>query len=215
MTPLFEVAVIEGIAERFKNKVEKIIDAENTPYAYFEHLIAQIKFSQGNADDALKLSKRAYEKIASEPNVSRLIYFMSDVHYSMALFYAMSAADKEFVLNNFGSILKSLLNVYRKNKEVLQLIDNTMNFIGEGSEKFVLDLKLYKMSAESHLGKVNQFSKIDELESVPNIKSGGNFEQHIIYYNRRIVALQDIFAYEESLNLGCKVIKLIRCEKNF
>ena len=82
----------------------------------------------------------------------------------MALFYAIGTADKEFVLNNFGSILKFLLNVYRKNEEVIQLIDNTMNFICEGSEKFVLDLKLYKMAAESHLGKANPFSKIDELE---------------------------------------------------
>lgn len=121
----------------------------------------------------------------------------------------MSAADKEIVLNHFGNILSCLLNVYRKNEEVIQLIDNTMNFIGECSDKFILDLKLYKMAAESHLGKFNQFSKIDELETMPDIKSGGNFEQHVIYFNRRIVALQDSFAYEESLNLGCKVIKWI------
>ena len=178
-------------------------------------------------------------QIAEEPNVERLKRYMADGNYSMALFYAMGTdkdtdeykifrenfklaikrmptAEKEIVLAHYGQLLKRLLNVYRNSEEVIALIDKTMKFIGGDKEtlgeclnEFVANLRLYKLTAITHLGKVKQFRRIAENDCLPAIKSGGNLELYIIYINRMIVHLQDTFDYKESLELGNKILDLL------
>ena len=178
-------------------------------------------------------------QIAEEPNVEKLKRYMADGNYSMALFYAMGigkdtdeyktfrenfkfalkrmpAAEKEIVLAHYGQLLKRLLSVYRNSEEVIALIDKTMKFIGGNKEtlgeclnEFVANLRLYKLTAITHLGKVKQFRRIAENDCLPAIKAGSNLELYIIYINRMIVHLQDIFDYAESLELGNKVLDLL------
>ena len=178
-------------------------------------------------------------QIAEEPNVERLKRYMADGNYSMALFYAMGTdkdtdeyktfrenfkialkrmptAEKEIVLAHYGQLLKRLLSVYRNSEEVIALIDKTMKFIGGDKEtlgeclnEFVANLRLYKLTAVTHLGKVKQFRRIAENDCLPAIKSGGNLELYIIYINRMIVYLQDILDYQESLELGNKILDLL------
>ena len=123
-------------------------------------------------------------QIAEEPNVERLKRYMADGNYSMALFYAMGTdkdtdeyktfrenfkialkrmptAEKEIVLAHYGQLLKRLLSVYRNSEEAIALIDKTMKFIGGDKEtlgeclnEFVSNLRLYKLTAVTHLGKV-------------------------------------------------------------
>ena len=178
-------------------------------------------------------------QIAEEPNVERLKRYMADGNYSMALFYAMgtdtnsaeyktfrenfkfalkrmTTAEKEIILAHYGQLLKRLLDVYRNSDEVISLIDKTMKFIGGDKEtlgeclnEFVANLRLYKMTAVTHLGKINQFRRIAEDECFPAIKAGGNLELYIIYVNRMIVHFQDVFDYAESLELGNKILNLL------
>lgn len=89
----------------------------------------------------------------------------------------MFDAEKEVVLNHFDFILKKLLEVYRNNKETLNLIDKTMEFIGENSEwlggcsnKFISSLKLYQLTAYSHLGELEKFKQIAENDCFSAVK---------------------------------------------
>ena len=176
--------------------------------------------------------------IAEEPNVERLKRYMSDGSYSMALFYAMNmdqtvegyktfcenfkfslknmpSSELRLVLTNYGHLLKRLLEVNRSSDEVIELIDNTMNFIGgdrdclgECYNEFIADLYLYKMTAITHLGKVKQFVNVS-AKCLPHIRESGNLKLYIIYVNRQIVHLQDMFQFEESFALGNEVVELM------
>ena len=85
----FDNDIVAGVIEKFKNKVEKIIGNENIYYEYFEHLLVQIKFADGDDKSAREFAKKAYEKIATASHVEFLKPVMSAGHYSMALFHAM------------------------------------------------------------------------------------------------------------------------------
>ena len=239
----FDNDVVEGVIVQFKNKVE-----ENLPHAYFEFLFAQIKFAEGNDNYALELAKNSYEKIVTESNVANLKNYLTAGHYAMALFYAMSTpkaggesqifekhfksavklmftAEKENLLESYGLILKYLLNVYRKFDEVVAQVAGTLDFIVDGAawlgsylNEFVASLKLYKLTALSHMGKIVEFDKLAE-ECQPEIQglfeTGKNVELYLKFVNRRVVNLQDVLDYDESLKLGIETIDLLEREKNF
>lgn len=166
---------------------------------------------------------------------------MTAGHYARALFYAMSlledsdeykifeknfksavklmfAAEKESLLESYGEILKCLLNVYRNFDEIVSQVDRTLNFIGNGSNEFVASLKLYKLTALSHLGKIGEFNKIAE-ECQPEFQTffetGKNIELYLKFVNRRVVSLQDVFDYDESLTLGIETIDWLDRDKSF
>jgi len=177
-------------------------------------------------------------RIAEEPDVERLKRYMSDGSYSMALFYAMNmdqtvegyktfcenfkfslknmpSSELRLVLTHYGHLLKRLLDVNRKSEEVIELIDRTMNFIGgdkdclgECYNEFIADLYLYKMTAITHLGKVKQFVNVSS-KCLPHIRESGNLELYIIYVNRQIVHLQDMFQFEESFASGSEIVELM------
>lgn len=227
--------IVEDAIVKFKNKIEKNIGKENRSYSYFEHLIVQIKFAKGDNTEALEFAKKAYEKIATAFNFRILKSSMSEGHYSMALFHAMSlptdtddyknfeknfklaikniSADaKNIFIAHYGKILKCILDVYRNCDEAISLIDRTVDFIGDDKEwlgeslnAFLADLMLYKLSALNHLGKVEEFQKIAK-DCLPIIKETGDFEQYILYNNDMVVHLQDIFNYAESLKIGNEVL---------
>lgn len=242
----FDDVIIEGVIVQFHDKVAKIFkknnptDEERMAYAYFEHLIAQIEFSQGNDKHALELAKNSYEKIVRELNKNS----MTAGQYSLALFHAMSADEdaedckdftknfkapfrsmkideKELILENYGRLLKILLNMYRDFEKVITLADKTIAFVGDGvwlgkcSDTFVEDLQLYKSAANNHLGKVEDFSptfKANCLKAVQkaiDAKDVEKLNQCIIVANLKVVNLQDAFNYQESLELGQEVIYLL------
>ena len=238
---MFDKAIQKDIIKKFqiaiKNSDTKI------PGSYFENLIAQINFSEGNDKDFLKLAKIAYEKIAGQSVLQRLNFSIPNICYGMALFYAMgthkdtdeyknfadsfrfainrmSTTEKEILLANYGQILKSLSDVYRKNNELIDLLDNTINFInadkksfGKCLNKFLLNLQLYKLTALSHLGKIKEFQQsadefLENLEK--NLATGNNLELYLIYKNRLVVNLQDTFNYAGSLKIGNEVLNEIK-----
>lgn len=83
-------AVLENSISEFQNAVKKFSDTEKTiSYAYFEHLMAQAKFVQGNDSVLQKLSEKAYKEIAAESDITNLKNYLSAGQYSMALFYAI------------------------------------------------------------------------------------------------------------------------------
>ncbi len=226
--------VTEEVTFQFKDRIEKKFGKENIPYAYFEHLFAQVKFSDGNDIYIKKLSQVAYEKIASESNVARLKNYFTAGYYSIALFYAMDTdkdtdeyknfsenfklaiknmptSEKKLVIAYYGRILKTLLNVYRKSNKVIATVDQTIDFkecFGESANEFVANLLLYKLSAMNHLGKIVEFHQIS-TECSQAVKAAGNFELNVIYINLMVVNLQDVFDYAESLKLGNRGIDLI------
>ena len=63
----FDDEVIEGVIEKFQAKIEDTDGTENIPFAYFEHLLAQIKLRQDKVKDALELAESAYNKFESLP----------------------------------------------------------------------------------------------------------------------------------------------------
>lgn len=151
--------------------------------------MAQIKFLEGNDSTLNELSEIAFKEIAAE---------------------------KEIVLEHFNFILKNLLQVYRNNKEALKVIEKTFKFIGENTEwlgeclnNFAANLKLYQLTAYSHLGKLEKFKQIAENDCFPAVQKvmaqGENPELYLIYSNRVVVYLQDIFDYRASLELGNKI----------
>lgn len=232
----FDNDVVESLIVQFKNKAK-----ENLPHAYFEHLFAKIKFAEGNDRYASELAKNSYEKIVTESNVSALKNCMTAGHYAMALFYAMDvsknsceyqifekkfkstvklifAAEKENWLENYGDILKCLLNVYRNFDEVISQVDRTLDFIGDGSNEFVASLKLYKLTALSHLGKIDEFNRLAEeclQEFQAFFETGKNLELYLKFVNRFVVNLQDVFDYDASLKLGCETIDFLERDNNF
>lgn len=244
----FDDDVVENVIVLFQNKIEKTIGKDNIVYAYFEQLFAQIKFAEGTNLYALELSKNSYQKIVIESNVANLKNYMTAGHYAMALFYAMSVpkdsddykifekifksavklmftAEKENLIEIYGSILKCLLNVYRNFNEVISLVDRTLDFIVDGSawlgsylNEFVASLKLYKLTALSHLGKVGEFNRLAE-KCLPEIQAwfetGKNIELYLKFVNRRVVNLQDVFDYDESLKLGIETIESLERAKDF
>lgn len=186
-----------------------------------------------------RFSKKCHVyRIAEEPNVERLKRYMSDGSYSMALFYAMNmdqsvegyktfyenfklslknmpSSELRLVLTHYGHLLKRMLEVNRRSDEVIELVDKTMNFIGgdkdclgECYHEFVADLQLYKMTAITHLGRIKQFVNVS-AKCLPHIRESGNLELYIIYANRQIVQLQDMFQYEESMSLGNEAVDLL------
>ena len=239
----FDNDVVESVIVQFKNKTEK-----NLPHAYFEHLFAQIKFAEGNDRYAAELAKNSYEKIVTESNVANLKNCMTAGHYAMALFYAMSlpkdsdeyqifeenfksavklmfTAEKENLLENYGDILTCLLNVYRNFDEVVAQVDKTLALVsdsvawlGNRSNEFGASLKLYKLTALSHLGKIVEFNRLAE-ECQPEIQflfeTGKNIELYLKFVNRRVVNLQDVFDYDESLKLGNETVESLESDKNF
>ena len=137
----------------------------------------------------------------------------------------MFTAEKENLLESYGLILKYLLNVYRKFDEVVAQVAGTLDFIVDGAawlgsylNEFVASLKLYKLTALSHLGKIVEFDKLAE-ECQPEIQAlfetGKNVELYLKFVNRRVVNLQDVLDYDESLKLGIETIDLLEREKNF
>ena len=222
--------VTEDVIVQFQNKIEKTAGKENIFYAYFEHLFAQVKFSEGDITYIDNLSQIAYKKIASESNTS-LKNHLPAGYYSTALFAMsanedaaksqtfkanfvtavknMPAAEKKLVIAYYGRILKTLLNTYRKSNDVIALIDKTIEFkecFGESANEFVANLLLYKLSAMNHLGKIEEFLQISK-ECSQAIKACGNFELNAIYTNLMVVNLQDIFDYAGSLKIGMDLLK--------
>ena len=236
--------IVKEVVVQFKNKIEKNVGKENIHYAFFDHLLAQIKFAEGDSTETLKFAENAYKKISNAFNVRILKSSMSEGHYSMALFYAMrlpetadnyktftknfkiavknmSADAKKIFIAHYGRMLRCFLDVYRKCDEAIALIDRTIEFIGDGKwlgesfNEFLADIMLYKLSAINHLGKVEEFQKIAK-DCLPLIKGTGNFEQYIVYNNDMVVHLQDIFNYAESLKIGNEVLASCDCnETNF
>ena len=72
-------SIVESVIRQFINKIE---NAESISYSYFEHLIAQLKFSEGNDTALNEISKSAYEKILSEPIKKTLPVFRYLRHVS-------------------------------------------------------------------------------------------------------------------------------------
>lgn len=231
--------VVESVLLQFKNKIEKNAGTENISYSYFEHLLAQIKFSQGDRQYVQKLAESAYSKIADEESAEGTEYYLSAGHYSMALFYAtslnedtdeyknfsenfkfavkyMTAAEKKSVVVYYGYLLKCLLNVYRKSDEAVAVIDKTMDFkkcFGDYSHELVANLLLYKLSALNHLGKVTEFNQVAQSCSKA-LKEIDGIDLDIIYMNLMTVHLQDVFDYAGSLKIGRQGIALLK-DKNF
>lgn len=234
----FDNALVEGVILQFKNKIEKIFKKENLPYAYFEYLLAQIKFAEGNDRYATELAKNAYEKIAAESNIANLKNYMTAGHYAMALFYAMGSnrdadkyesfstnfklsiklmkkSEKEIMLSHYSYLLKCFLDLYRNCDEVISMIDNTMEFIGNDEDclgkclnEFVIILQMYKLGAVNHLGQVEKFHEIVEKDYLLTNSAEVNIGLQMDYINRAVVHLQDTFDYTESLKRAKKGIDL-------
>ena len=226
----FDSAIQKEIIEDFQTAVKNLSGTDNNCYKYFANLIAQIKFSEGNKDDALELAKNAYEKISAASNNE-----IQNIDYSLALFYAMGtdettaeyqnfkqkfitavknipADERKIALSYYGYFLKYLLDVYRNSRQVIKLIDKTINFIGNDKEffnTFIADLQSYKNAAESHLGIVKKFDPAVAENYITAIQAGNYSDLYIIDLNRMIVNLQDVFDYAKSLELGNRVINLL------
>ena len=227
-------SIVKDVVEQFKDKIQ---NAESSSYSYFEHLLAYIKFAEGDDTDATVLAKIAYEKISTEPNFEK--NYLSFGHYALALFHAMrlstdtdgtflknfksaldgmTADEQQLVFENYGNILKCLMNVYRNFDEVITLIDNTINFFADDDfNEFLTNLQIYKLAALNHLGKTNEFNRL-AAECQPAMatafESGKNLELYFIYNNRRAVNLQDTFDYAESLRIGDIVKREIKKSLN-
>lgn len=124
----------------------------------------------------------------------------------------MFATEKDILLENYGHILKSLLNVYRNFDKVISQVDRTLNFIGDGSawlgnlsNEFVASLKFYKLTALSHLGKIDEINRpaeacLSDFRSF--FETGKNVELYLKFVNRLVVNFQDVFDYDKRLKLG-------------
>lgn len=140
--------------------------------------------------------------------------------------------DKKFILDILYSKIGRLIQVERSLQSAIKIIDNLLVFFNEkikwhSGEKslqneFYANLYLYKMAALTHMGDVKNFKKIaDRCEHY--VKETQDINFFLMFKNRWIVDLQDIFQYYDSLQLGKELLSLMetyaetekRIEKQF
>lgn len=131
----------------------------------------------------------------------------------------MKGNDKKYILDILYSKIGRLIDVERNLVEVVKIIDNIIRYFNEKLEwdpnevvlknKFFANLYLYKMAALTHMGEVNRFKSVaDKCEHY--VKETKDIIFYLMYKNRWIVNLQDLFLYDESLECGEELISIIQ-----
>lgn len=130
----------------------------------------------------------------------------------------MKGYDKRYILDILYSKIGRLIDVERKLTEVVKIIDNIIRYFNVKLEwspnevvlknKFFANLYLYKMAALTHMGEVNRFKSVaDKCEHY--VKETKDINFYLMYKNRWIVNLQDLFLYDQSLKCGEELISII------
>lgn len=125
--------------------------------------------------------------------------------------------DKKFILDILYSKIGRLIQVERSLQIAITIIDKLLQFFRKlewrSGEKilqnmFYANLYLYKMAALTHMGDVKRFKVIaDKCEHY--VKETQDINFFLMYKNRWIVDLQDIFQYNDSLKLGKELLSLM------
>ena len=126
--------------------------------------------------------------------------------------------DKKFLLDILYSKIGRLIQVERSLQSAIRIIDNLLLFFNEkikwnSGEKslqneFYANLYLYKMAALTHMGDVKSFKRIADL-CEHYVKDTQDINFFLMFKNRWIVDLQDIFQYDDSLRLGKELLSLM------
>jgi hypothetical protein len=126
--------------------------------------------------------------------------------------------DKKFLLDILYSKIGRLIQVERSLQSAIRIIDNLLLFFNEkikwnSGEKslqneFFANLYLYKMAALTHMGDVKSFKKIADL-CEHYVKDMQDINFFLMFKNRWVVDLQDVFQYEDSLELGKELLSLM------
>ena len=127
--------------------------------------------------------------------------------------------EKKHILDILYSKIGKLLDVERRLQDTIKIIDNILVYFNEkliwtkGEEvlknRFFANLYLYKMAALTHMGEVKRFkSAADKCEHF--VKETKDIDFYLMFENRWVVTLQDLFQYEDSISRGKKVMSIIQ-----
>lgn len=125
--------------------------------------------------------------------------------------------DKKFILDILYSKIGRLIQVERSLQSAITIIDKLLQFfrkLGWGSgekalqNEFYANLYLYKMAALTHMGDVKKF-KVTADGCEHYVKETQDINLFLMFKNRWIVDLQDIFQYDDSLQLGKELLSLM------
>ena len=130
----------------------------------------------------------------------------------------IKGSDKKFILDILYSKVGRLIQVERSLKDAVRIIDNILQYFNEQltwqsgevvlQNKFFANLYLYKMAALTHMGKVKQFKNV-AAKCEHYVKETRDIDFYLMYENRWIVNLQDIFQYKASWDLGQKLFSIM------
>ncbi len=131
----------------------------------------------------------------------------------------MKYNEKKYILDVLYVKVGRMIEVERNLQEAIKLIDNIFLYFNEkldwNPDEFVLknmffvNLYLYKMAVLTHMGNVKRFKNVaDKCEHFVKEVKDVNF--YLMYKNRWIVNLQDIFQYKESLECGEELISIMQ-----
>ena len=131
---------------------------------------------------------------------------------------SMGEKDKKYILDILYSKIGRLIDVERSLQLAIKIIDNLLLFFNEkikwsSGEKslqneFYANLYLYKMAALTHMGDVKKF-KVTADDCEHYVKETQDISFFLMFKNRWIVDLQDVFQYDDSLQLGKELLSLM------
>ena len=125
--------------------------------------------------------------------------------------------DKKFILDILYSKIGRLIQVERSLQSAITIIDKLLQYFrkldwssGEKTlqNEFYANLYLYKMAALTHMGDVKNFKNIADI-CEHYVKETQDINVFLMFKNRWIVDLQDVFQYEDSLRLGNELLSLM------
>lgn len=125
--------------------------------------------------------------------------------------------DKKFILDILYSKIGRLIQVERSLQSAITIIDKLLQYFkklewssGEKAlqNEFYANLYLYKMAALTHMGDVKNFKKTADI-CEHYVKETQDINLFLMFKNRWIVDLQDVFQYEDSLRLGNELLSLM------
>ena len=187
----FSDEVIEGVIEKFQDKIKDTDGTENIPFAYFEHLLAKIKLNQNKIKDALELAESAYNKFENKN----------------------SDAIKISVTMTLADVYKELERTAAEIELREKIIDECEKFYSDKTDENIIDAK-YKLARAFEDGdKKNKALDVyaEIYHTLENLNDERTMDAAYYYAD----ALEDANKYKDAVPLIEKVVAFYRQKNDF
>ena len=182
---LFKDSITENVIKKFQDKVRQKDGTENIYFAYFEHLLAQIKLRQGRDTVALTYAEAAYRKFKDTHNVEKI------------------------------SVINTLAEVYKKLKRNAvgielrkEAVKESENIFYYAYDEHIIEAKKNLAYALERVEKKNEAREI--FKEILNSTERFNDERKLTALADYAHSLEQTHKYKEALKLREEIVDFYR-----